>query len=312
MLDSFRKNCKLKGKKYALRKVMQNICGLQEYQEQIDTIFYFLNKYVDITKLPPAEGNLRLMQQADAELLHIFHKICEKNNLTYWLDWGTLLGAVRHKGFIPWDDDLDVTMPREDYEKAISILKEELSEVGIDAIESENESMARIGIGYKTGKTGVWLDVFPIDHTYIKALNDESELKLFERMTEYREFYLKNKNISKSQMAERKHQIIDITDEKSSVKIWYHNPEFEMDLCTYEQSDIFPLRKMTFEGNEYYVPAKADKYLRKYYGNYMEFPHNGVEHHESNEMKLSELAEKYGIDMRNVIIELQGKSERYK
>lgn len=313
MWKTFRKNCKLKGKKYALRKAIQNICGLQEYQEQIDTMFYFLNKYVDITKLPPAEGNLRLMQQADAELLHVFHKVCEKHNLTYWLDWGTLLGAVRHRGFIPWDDDLDVTMPREDYERAVPILKEDFLKIGIDAIEGENECMARIGIGYKTGQTGVWLDVFPIDYTHIKKFDDEAELKLFERMTEYRKFYLKNKqNISRNQILDRKHQTIDIAGEKSGVKIWYHNPEFEVDMCTYEQEDIFPLQKITFEGNEYYAPAKTDKYLRKYYGNYMEFPHNGVEHHESNEMKLSELAEKYGIDMRNVIIELQEKSERYK
>lgn len=309
MWKTFRKNCKLKGKKYALRKAIQNICGLQEYQEQIDTMFYFLNKYVDITKIPPAEGNLRLMQQADAELLHVFHKVCEKHNLTYWLDWGTLLGAVRHRGFIPWDDDLDVTMPREDYERAVPILKEEFLKIGIDANESENECMARIGIGYKTGQTGVWLDVFPMDYTYIREVNDVSELKLFERMTEYRKFYLKNKqNISRNQILDRKHQMIDITDEKSGIKIWYHNPEFEVDLCTYEQKDIFPLQKVSFEGIEYYAPAKTDKYLRTYYGNYMEFPHGGVEHHGENQDKLSTRASNNGVNMKNIIDELKEKN----
>ena len=309
MWKTFRKNCKLKGKKYALRKVIHNISGLQEYQEQIDTMFYFLNKCVDITKLPQAEGNLRLMQQADAELLHIFHEICEKNNLTYWLDWGTLLGAVRHQGFIPWDDDLDVTMPRADYERAVPLLKEEFSKMGIDAI--ENERMARIGIGYKTGQTGVWLDVFPIDYTYMKELNEEAEFKLFERMTEYRKFYLKNKQrLSRSQMTEKKHQMIDIADEKNGIKIWYHDPEFEVDLCTYEQTDIFPLQKIMFEGNEYYAPAMIDKYLRKYYGNYMEFPHNGVEHHGSGQEKLTDKAINHGVDMKSVIEELEQYSKR--
>jgi len=58
-------------------------------------------------------------QNTMLKLLLAFDKICQENQLTYWLDHGTLLGAVRHQGFIPWDDDLDVSMPREDYEKLV-------------------------------------------------------------------------------------------------------------------------------------------------------------------------------------------------
>lgn len=304
MWNTFRKNCKLKGKKYALRKAMQEMCGLQEYQEQIDTLFYFLNKYIDISKIPSAEGNLRLLQQADAKLLNIFHKVCMKNELTYWLDWGTLLGAVRHGGFIPWDDDLDVAMPREDYEKATLILREELAKFGIDAIESKNEGMARIGIGYKHQQTGVWLDVFPMDYTHVDKIDEKKENMLYERMTEYRKFYLKNRfKISRNEMIIRKKEMIDTSNVE--IKIWYHAPEFEVDMCTYVEEDIFPLKKMLFEGNEYYVPAMVDNYLKKYYNDYMSFPHNGVEHHGSQCLKLSEWAANSGIDMRDIITELE-------
>ena len=74
--------------------------------------------------IPKAEGTLRLVQEAEAGFLDLFQKFCEENNLRYWIDFGTLLGAIRHKGFIPWDDDIDIAMPRDDYERLISDFKD--------------------------------------------------------------------------------------------------------------------------------------------------------------------------------------------
>ena len=64
------------------------------------------------------------LQKKLLEIFLYFKKVCEENQLTYWCGGGTMLGAVRHKGFIPWDDDLDVFMPREDYERLYRIWKE--------------------------------------------------------------------------------------------------------------------------------------------------------------------------------------------
>ena len=65
---------------------------------------------------------------AELELLKEIDKVCKKHNIQYFADWGTLLGAVRHKGFIPWDDDLDITMKRKDFERFVEVAKSELPE----------------------------------------------------------------------------------------------------------------------------------------------------------------------------------------
>ncbi len=119
---------------------------------------------------------LRKVQLTQLEILKEFKRVCDENGLKYWLDSGTCLGAVRHGGFIPWDDDIDVGMLRDDYEKFIEIYPQKgdekyslhcwktdkthsypfakLRKVGTKYLESRDDSK---------GNCGIYIDIFPYD-----------------------------------------------------------------------------------------------------------------------------------------------------
>ena len=143
---------------------------------------YFQKKYQSYEKaedIPPAQGTLRLVQMANLKLLKDFDKICKTNGLQYWADFGTLLGAVRHKGFIPWDDDIDVSMMRDDYEKIIEAFEKYSRNKDIYAqFEVASTSTYRLAIKIRHKKCKhLFVDVFP-DDFYGEHVTDEDKLKI--------------------------------------------------------------------------------------------------------------------------------------
>lgn len=83
-------------------------------------------------------GMMKRAWAAQLEILEDIDKVCKKNNIQYFAEWGTLLGAVRHGGFIPWDDDLDICMKRADYKKFLAVARQELPE-GYGLLNCHNE-----------------------------------------------------------------------------------------------------------------------------------------------------------------------------
>lgn len=252
----------------------------------------FLNYTVDITKLPPAKGKMRALQLADAEILRIFDEVCQKHNLQYWLDFGTLLGAVRHQGFVPWDDDMDVAMPRESYNQLFDILEEEFKGTELHFYGKYGTFMKWdnfIRISYQ--ETYLNLDIFPYDFYYKPLQTDEEKQHLAQKMIAGREYYNQNfahvEENEASLTAFRKqlseYTFKNICDEKQAdkpedqsrpaifkgIENWaYFKPFF------YDYDDIFPLQKGKFEGMAFNVPHNQNKYLTHIYGDYLSFPEN--------------------------------------
>lgn len=125
------------------------------------------------------DRNIDKLQQVDLEIVKEVVSICQGNNLRYYIIGGTLLGAIRHQGFIPWDDDIDLGMPREDYEKFIEIATSKLSpdlhivnyksdplyQYYITRVSNKNTKVVEKRIGNDSKYTNASIDIFPLDGT---------------------------------------------------------------------------------------------------------------------------------------------------
>jgi lipopolysaccharide cholinephosphotransferase len=235
--------------------------------------------------------------------------ICGKHDIKYWLDHGTLLGAVRHNGFIPWDDDLDIAMLRDDYYKFLEVAKKDLpSRLFLQTIESDkyvqnawvkirDRNSILMMNKYEKGHTGVFIDIFPVDFYQEKGTK-----KVVKKMytTIIVGLWLKRAKFTKPIINNIYKNII-----KTICKIIY-NLFFSVDYGTFiapivklarkmsnkevlnssyidygievpfinrnNYDDIFPLSNHLFEGKQFPVPHNYEKYLTNYYGDYMKMP----------------------------------------
>ena len=147
------------------------------------------------------------LKEIELDILKKFHQYCEKYQLRYFLTGGTLLGAVRHKGFIPWDDDIDVFMPRADYEKFIAKfssdpLNEDLQIASVTTLPGFYLPFAKLikrNTILKENTSadlalGVYMDIFPLDNM---SDNYETACKLFRRTSWWRKMlWIKNISLS--------------------------------------------------------------------------------------------------------------------
>ena len=246
---------------------------------------------------------LRLIQ---IELLDEFARICEVNNFTYFLTAGTLLGAVRHKGFIPWDDDIDVAMPRKDYELFINYY-ENIQNTSFYIVTNKCPvntyyhyntfvKFCKKGTIYaektrnKEDYCGIFIDIWPYDncvlfflplHSFlIKAGFRLYRLKTYDSESKINKVNPKIKKTVKYLVP----AFICKIFYRFSVKLCYlfnrHMTKYISFLTgnynykreTHKYNDIYPLTPVLFENNFYNAPKNTHLFLKIMYGNYMELP----------------------------------------
>lgn len=238
----------------------------------------------------PDNSSLRKMQLNMLDILLYFDKFCMDNNIRYWLSSGTLLGAVRHKGFIPWDDDLDVEMLTGDYDKFVSlrdkfdnniyILQDKKSDSEyiapfpkIRLIGSHIKEIHNRDIGYKYD--GLYIDIFIRDRSTFLCTK-------ISHVFQYLSFLISSRNnvfirrILKNTCYYSMHYLVFPV--MKLIDILFSDKEsygYKLGTGFYDRmkdTDLFPLGQVSFENHIFPAPYNTDGYLKEMYGNYEELP----------------------------------------
>ena len=250
------------------------------------------------------------LRQIQMDIMDHIHEICEKNGIRYTLGGGSLLGAVRHKGYIPWDDDIDLVMLREDYDRLFDALAKEKSYYRGITFESDEDYTLSYGKvlddrtvmqeAVDVAPTGVFVDVFPIDNF---SDDDAEGMRVMKKCRSLLNRYAmktmrwrKGRALSKNLFLMACKVILCRTSARSlALKLDKtartsnneNTKRVAIYLGVYGEREIFQREKFEeyidylFEDRTYKGIKDYDYYLSKLYGNYMQLPpkEQQVTHH---------------------------------
>lgn len=224
------------------------------------------------------------------EILQTIHDFCQENHLTYFLTYGTMLGAIRHKGFIPWDDDLDIMMPQNDFERLQKFFQSERYSINTCyntkshilpfARVIDNSTFHMVG---NTKLAGLFIDIYQINGMPSSVADQNnllSKIRIFTRIRKTltnarlalmrrnlwpfgKSLYIERLSVRYLEKLQRTYHL-----EKSPCGFVAAGNKWEVyDRQMFEEGILVP-----FEDREFYVPKRYDDFLSAYFGNYMQFP----------------------------------------
>ena len=248
--------------------------------------------------------DLREMRTIQMDITEAFHNFCVENNIKYSLGCGSLLGAIRHNGFIPWDDDIDVYLKRKDYEKLVqmfpSLLKNKYVFVSIERDDTWNKTYGKIydsrtlliePLGKSEKQIGINIDVYPID--YVPA--NKFKWKLYDKIRRFLQNSItakttrvrKNRKfwinivvvflkvmwsiVPTRRLALFSNYLAQFYDGKEHVFL-FETSQGERVKERFLASAFDEVVLHNFEDRKFYIMTGYDEYLTKAYGNYMQLP----------------------------------------
>lgn len=246
------------------------------------------------------ELSLREQQLIILDILKYFNNICKKYNINYTLCGGTLIGAIRHKGFIPWDDDIDIYIMREEYEKFLKIWGKEKNNF---YILTDTEDYNSISAGYvpkiydnrtvlskkHSGmEYGLYIDIFVVDHIPNNLTNSSKVLKRYRKYL-FKSLAMRNKSLNTNNIILKKGYLIlskiyftiimgilnlikRIYQNKTNILAPIYDMPIPLEKCIIPDKYFKTFIQVEFEGEFFPIFSEYDEHLRNYYGDYMKLP----------------------------------------